>query len=62
MSNFGGISGGLLSLDGGKLAGRLKADALFPVAGYKRCLDTQNGYGKARTPFLLVDLSSLRGC
>ncbi|CAL5226947.1 g9831 [Coccomyxa viridis] len=43
-SNFGGITGGLLSLDGGQLAGRLKADALFPVAGYKRCLDTQNGY------------------
>jgi len=45
-SNFGGITGGLLSLDGGELAGRLKADALFPVAGYKRCLDTQNGYGE----------------
>ena len=45
-SNFGGTTGGLLSLDGGELAGRLKADALFPVAGYKRCLDTQNGYGE----------------
>ena len=50
-SNFGGITGGLLSLDGGKLAGRLKVDALFPVAGYKRCLDTQNGYGEALTTF-----------
>ena len=44
-SNFAGSTSALLSLDGGRLAGRLKADALFPVAGYKRCLDTQNGYG-----------------
>ena len=45
-SNFAGSTSALLSLDGGRLAGRLKADALFPVAGYKRCLDTQNGYGR----------------
>lgn len=67
VSNFGGITGGLLSLDGGKLAGRLKADALFPVAGYKRCLDTQNGYGKALTsfhiqPLLAILQASLYGC
>ena len=49
-SNFGGVTGALLSLDGGKLAARLKADALFPVAGYKRCLDTQNGYGVSLQP------------
>ena len=50
VSNFGGVTGALLSLDGGKLAGALKADALFPVAGYKRCLDTQNGYGVSLQP------------
>ena len=50
MSNFGGVTGALLSLDGGRLAGTLKADALFPVAGYKRCLDTQNGYGVSLQP------------
>ncbi|CAL8464210.1 g3745 [Coccomyxa elongata] len=44
VSNFGGSTSGLLSLDGGRLAGRLKLDALYPVAGHKRCLDTQNGY------------------
>ena len=45
VSNFGGSSSALLSLDGGQLAGRLKLDVLIPVAGHKRCLDTQNGYG-----------------
>ncbi|KAK9918065.1 hypothetical protein WJX75_000898 [Coccomyxa subellipsoidea] len=44
VSNFGGSSSALLSLDGGQLAGRLKLDVLIPVAGHKRCLDTQNGY------------------
>jgi hypothetical protein len=48
LSNFGGIGGALLSLDGGRLAARLKLDALYPVAGYKRCLDAQNGYGDTR--------------
>lgn len=52
VSNFGGVTGALLSLDGGKLAGALKADALFPVAGYKRCLDTQNGYGMSLQPLM----------
>lgn len=45
VSNFGGASSALLSLDGGRLAARLRLDALYPVAGYKRCLDQQNGYG-----------------
>lgn len=45
VSNFGGSTSALLSVDGGRLAGRLKLDALYPVAGHKRCLDTQNGYG-----------------
>lgn len=44
-SNFAGSTSALLSLDGGAFASRIRADALFPVAGYKRCLDTQAGYG-----------------
>lgn len=53
VSNFGGSTSGLLSLDGGRLAGRLKLDALYPVAGHKRCLDTQNGYG-AHPPYFPI--------
>ncbi len=55
VSNLGGSTSGLLSLDGGRLAGRLKLDALYPVAGHKRCLDTQNGYG-ARPPHSFINL------
>lgn len=62
VSNFGGSTSGLLSLDGGRLGGRLKLDALYPVAGHKRCLDTQNGYGAHPTYFstnsLLLAISS----
>lgn len=44
-SNFLGSTSFLLSLDGGKLAGQLKLDTFYPVNGYKRCSDVQNGYG-----------------
>jgi hypothetical protein len=46
-SNFLGTTSFLLSLDGGALAGRLRLDSLIPIKGYKRCVDYQNGFGKA---------------
>lgn len=42
--NFLGVSSFLLGLDDGRTAAKLRLDALIPVHGYKRCLDTQNGY------------------
>jgi len=44
VSNLGGSTGALLSLDKGKLAGKLHLDVLYPVNGFKRCLDGQNGF------------------
>ena len=43
--NLGGATSALLALDGGDAARRLRADALFPIAGFRRCLDRQAGYG-----------------
>ena len=43
--NLGGATSALLALDGGGTARRLRADALFPIAGFRRCLDRQAGYG-----------------
>ncbi|KAK9814060.1 hypothetical protein WJX72_000166 [[Myrmecia] bisecta] len=43
-SNLGGITSGLLGIDGGQTAATLRADTLYPVRGLKRCLDLQNGY------------------
>mmetsp|Transcript_13780 Transcript_13780/g.41609 ORF Transcript_13780/g.41609 Transcript_13780/m.41609 type:complete len:256 (-) Transcript_13780:655-1422(-) len=44
VGNLGGLSSFLLSLDGGALAGRLRADVLIPVRGYRRALNTNTGY------------------
>lgn len=43
--NLGGVTSGLLALDGGELAGRLRLDVLVPVRGLKRCYDAANGFG-----------------
>ena len=45
VSNFGGTTGALLGLDGGNLAAQLRLDVLYPVRGFKRCLDARNGFG-----------------
>eukprot|EP00887_Chlorella_sp_A99_P007368 scaffold2.g7368.t1 len=44
VGNLGGVTSGLLGLDGGRLATRLSLDALYPVGGFKRCLDTTYGF------------------
>ena len=44
MANFANITSGILSLDGGNIARKLRADVLYPVGGYRRCLDLQNGF------------------
>ena len=43
--NLGGVTGRLLALDGGRLAGRARLDVIIPVGGFKRCADYENGYG-----------------
>lgn len=50
--NLFGITSFLLGLDGGKTAGNLRLDALIPVDGFKRCFDSQNGFGKKRHSLL----------
>ena len=45
VSNLGGTTGALLGLDGGNLAAQLRLDVLYPVRGFKRCLDARNGFG-----------------
>ncbi|GLC42035.1 Thylakoid-anchored PsbP-like protein [Pleodorina starrii] len=42
--NLGGVTSWLLGLDGGELAGRLRADVLIPVRGAKRCVDYTYGF------------------
>ncbi|KAK9830941.1 hypothetical protein WJX81_008357 [Elliptochloris bilobata] len=42
--NLGGATSALLALDNGGAARRLRADVLFPVGGFRRCLDLQAGY------------------
>lgn len=42
--NLFGVTSFLLSIDGGKVASKLRLDTIVPVLGYKRCIDYQNGY------------------
>ncbi|KXZ54314.1 hypothetical protein GPECTOR_5g399 [Gonium pectorale] len=42
--NLGGVTSWLLGLDGGKLAGQLRADVLVPVRGSKRCVEATYGF------------------
>jgi hypothetical protein len=53
VSNLGGSTGALLSLDQGTLAAKLHLDVLYPVNGFKRCLDAQNGFGESCRLILL---------
>lgn len=45
VANLAGCTSALLSIDGGATARVLRADVLYPVAGFKRCLDLGNGFG-----------------
>lgn len=45
--NLGGVTSGLLSLDGGQLAASTRLDVLVPVNGFKRCVDYGQNFGKA---------------
>lgn len=42
--NLFGVTSWLLGLDGGRLAESSRLDVLVPVAGFRRCLDVQNGF------------------
>ncbi|KAK9836401.1 hypothetical protein WJX84_007515 [Apatococcus fuscideae] len=44
ISNLGGTTSALLGLAGGETARSAHLDVLYPIQGYKRCLDSQNGY------------------
>lgn len=59
--NLGGATSALLALDGGGAARRLRADALFPIAGFRRCLDRQAGYGATPRSVNLGSAGHCRG-
>lgn len=42
--NLFGMTSGLLGIDGGTFARSSRLDVLFPIKGFKRCVDYQNGY------------------
>lgn len=42
--NLFGVTSALLGIGGGSFARSLRLDVLFPIKGYKRCVDYQNGY------------------
>ena len=44
-ATWGGVTGLLLSADGGQFAHSVRLDVLVPVQGFKRCVDYQYGYG-----------------
>lgn len=46
ISNLGGTTSALLGIGGGDAARRAHLDTLYPIRGYKRCLDSQNSYGE----------------
>ncbi len=56
--NLGGITSGLLGLDGGQLAAALKLDIIFPVKGFMRCVDYTNQFGACRRPMKHQELQS----
>ena len=53
--NFLGTTSRLLALDGGRTAARLHLDVLYPVRGFKRCWDSQNGFEFLYPAAWLVD-------
>lgn len=44
VGNLGGVTSGLLGLDGGAFAGDLRLDVIIPVKGFKRCVDYSQGF------------------
>jgi hypothetical protein len=48
-ANFGGVTSFLLSLSP-ELGRSLRLDVLYPVGGFTRCLDSDNGFGKQHPP------------
>jgi hypothetical protein len=58
VGNFAGVTSNLLALDGGRTARELRLDTLIPVAGFKRCLDSSNGFGaRAKISYRHIKLS-----
>ena len=53
--NFLGTTSRLLAFDGGRTAARLHLDVLYPVRGFKRCWDSQNGFEFVYPAAWLVD-------
>lgn len=48
-ANFGGVTSFLLGLSP-ELGRSLRLDVLYPVGGFTRCLDSDNGFGKRPPP------------
>jgi hypothetical protein len=51
--NLGGATSGLLGLNP-DAARQLKLDTLFPVKGFKRCIESGQGFGEFHAPFYLL--------
>ncbi len=60
--NLGGVTSGLLALDGGQLAGRARLDVIVPVDGFKRCADYDNSYGAVERGMSSACRAMLQGC
>ncbi len=45
VANLGGCTSALLSAGGGKLGTSIRADVLYPINGFTRCLNLTNGFG-----------------
>jgi len=54
-ANFGGVTSFLLSLSP-ELGRSLRLDVLYPVGGFTRCLDSDNGFGKHPPPPLFLHI------
>ena len=48
VSNFGGLTSALAGLGDGQAARQLHIDVLYPVRGFKRCLNSDNGFGEGQ--------------
>jgi hypothetical protein len=56
-ANFGGVTSFLLGLSP-ELGRSLRLDVLYPVGGFTRCLDSDNGFGNTTTPLPAPVLST----
>jgi hypothetical protein len=61
-ADFLGSTSAILSLNPDFFRG-FRADVLYPIGGYKRCLETSKGFGKMQNPslqfFLHISLAVL---